>query len=92
MFKSKKNPGPSQSTGCPRKNAKDLKNSNGYCFIIIIKQLFSLKSAMIRIIFDIVSRILGDLVVKFKINKLRSCLYVKTRAAALAILNYNVKS
>ena len=40
------------NTGCPRKNATDLNNSNGSCFILVSKQLFLLKSAIIRINFD----------------------------------------
>ena len=60
-------------TGCPRKNATDLKNSCGSCFILIIKQLFLLKSAIIRINFDIFPNIFGDLVVKSKISKLQNC-------------------
>ena len=51
-------------SGCPRKNATDLNNSNGSCFILISKQLFLLKSTTIRINFDIFSSIFGDLVVK----------------------------
>ena len=74
-------------TGCPRKNATDLKNSNGKCFIFTIKKLFSLKSVMIRINFDKISSIFVDLVIKFKINKLQNCPLVKTRAAAFAIVN-----
>ena len=74
-----------------QKNATDLKNSNGNCFILIIKRLFSLKYAEIRIVFDIFSRIFGDLVVNLKISKLRNHPHVKTRAAAPAIVNHNVK-
>ena len=77
-------------TRCPRKNATDLKNSTGNCFILIIKRLFLLKSAMIRMNFDIFSIIFSDLVLKLKISKLQNCPYVKTRAAALAILDYSV--
>ena len=51
-------------TGCPRKNATDLKNFKGNCFIPIIKRLFLLKSAMIRMNFDIFSIIFRDLVLK----------------------------
>ena len=51
------------TTGCPRKNATDLKNSNGNCLILITKRLFLLKSAIIRINFDIfTSKKIGDLV------------------------------
>ena len=46
------------STGCPRKNATDLKNSNGKCLVHIIKRLFLLKSAIIGIIFDIFCNVL----------------------------------
>ena len=46
----------------PDKNATDLKNSNGSCFILVSKQLFSLKSAIVRINFDIFSSIFVDLV------------------------------
>ena len=74
-------------TGCPRKNATDLNNSNGSCFIFVSKQLFLLKSAIIGINFDIVSSIFGDLVVKLKISKVQNCFQVKTRAAALAIVD-----
>ena len=77
-------------TGCPRKNATDLKISNGNCFILIIKRLFLLKSAMIRMNFDIFSVIFRDLVLKLRISKLQNYPYVKTRATALAILNYSV--
>ena len=35
-------------TGCPRKNATDLNNSNGSCFILVSKQLFLLKSALLE--------------------------------------------
>ena len=52
---------------------------------------FLLKSAIIRINFDIFSSIFGDLVVKLKISKLQNCPKVKTRAAALAIVDYIVK-
>ena len=74
-------------TGFPRKNATDLNNSNGSCFILVSKQLFLLKSAIIRINFDIFSSVFGDLVVKLIIRKLQNCLQVKTRAAALAIVD-----
>ena len=77
-------------TGCPRKNATDLKISNGNCFILIIKRLFLLKSAMIRMNFDIFFVIFRDFVLKLKISKLQKCPYVKTRAASIAILNYSV--
>ena len=72
-------------TGCPRKNATDLKNYNGNCFILIIKGLFLFQSAIIRKNFDIFSSSLGDLTAKIKISKLQNCPLVKTRAAALAI-------
>ena len=68
-------------TGCPRKNATDLNNSNGSCFILIGKQLFLLKSTTIRINF------FGVLVVKIKISKVQNCFQVETRAAALAIVD-----
>ena len=74
-------------TGCPRKNATDLNNSNGSCFILISKQLFLLKSTTIRINFDIFSSIIGNLVIKLKISKAQNCFQVKTRAAALAIVD-----
>ena len=41
--------GCAKHTGCPRRNATDMKNCNRKCFILIIKRLFSLKSAIIRI-------------------------------------------
>ena len=75
------------STGCPRKNATDLNNFNGSCFILVSKQLFLLKSAIIRMNFDIFSSIFGDLVVKLKIRKVQNCFHVKTRAATLAIVD-----
>ena len=74
------------------KNATNLKNSNGNCFILIVKRLFLFKSAIIRMNFDIFLSILGDLAVKLKISKLQNCPYFKTRAAALALLKYNVIS
>ena len=37
------------------------------------------------------SSIFGDLVVMLKISKLQNCSELKTRAAALAILNYEIK-
>ena len=58
-------------TGCPRKNATDLNNSNGSCFILVSEKLFLLKSAIIRINFDVFSNIFGDLVVKLKSGKLK---------------------
>ena len=61
-----------QSTVSPRKNATGLKTSNGNCFILIIKRLFLLKSLIIRINFDIISSILGDLAVKLKFIKLQN--------------------
>ena len=61
----------------PQKNATNLKNSNGNCFTLIIKRLFFLKSAIIRINFDIYSIIFGDLVVKLKISKLQNCPLIK---------------
>ena len=76
-----------KDTGCPRKNATDLNNSNGSCFILVSKQLFLLKSAIIRINFDTVSSIFGNLVVKLKISKVQNCSHVKTRAATLAIVD-----
>ena len=75
-----------QNTECPSKNATDLNNSNGSCFILVSKQLFLLTSAIIRINFDILSSISGDFVVKLKINKVQNCFQVKTRASALAIV------
>ena len=81
----------SPDTGCPRKYVIDLKNSDGNCFILIIKRLFLLKSAIIRIIFDIFSSIFKDLVVLLTISKLQNCPYVKTRAAAIAIVKYHAK-
>ena len=74
-------------TGCPRKKATDLNNFNGSCFTLVSKQLFLLKSAIIRINFDIFSNIFGDLVEKLKISKVQNCFQVKTRAAALAIVD-----
>ena len=65
----------------------DLNNSNGSCFKIVSKRLFLLKSAIIRIDFDIFSSILGDLVVKLKISKVQNYFQVKTRAAALVIVD-----
>ena len=53
--------------------------------MLVSKQLFQLKFAIIRINFDIFSSIFGDLVVKLKISKVQNCVQVKTRAAALAI-------
>ena len=75
----------SRRTGCPRKNATDLNNCNGSCFILVNKQLFLLKSTIIRINFDIFSSIFGDLVVNLIISKVQNCFQVETRAAALAI-------
>ena len=75
------------TTGCPRKNATDLNNSNGSCFILISKKLFLLKSTTIRINFDTFSSICGVLVVKIKISKVQTCFLVKARAAALAIVD-----
>ena len=75
------------NTGCPRKNATDLNNSNGSCFILVRKKLFLLKSAIIGINFDIFSSIFGDLVVKLKISKVQNCFHFKTRAATLAIVD-----
>ena len=75
------------STGCPRKSETDLNNSNGSCLILISKQLFLLKSKTIRINFDTFSSSFGDLVVKLKISKVQNCFQVKTRAAALAIVD-----
>ena len=62
-------------------------DSSGSCFILVSKQLFLLKSAIIRINIDIFSSVFGDLVVKLKISKVQNCLPVKTRAAALAIVD-----
>ena len=45
----------------PQEKVKELKNSNGNCFILIIKRLFLLQSAFLSIIFDIFSSILGTL-------------------------------
>ena len=70
-----------------QKNATNLKNSNGSCFILIGKRLFLLKSAIVGIDFDTFSSIFGDLVVKLKISKLQNCHQVKTRAAASAIVD-----
>ena len=80
------------STGCPRKNATGLNNFNGSCFILVNKQLFLLKSPIITINYDIFSSIFGDLVAKLKISKIQNCFHVKTRAAALAIVDQIVKS
>ena len=77
--------------GCPRKNATDMNYSNGSCFILISKQLFLLKSTTIRIDFDIFSSIFGVLVVRIKIRKVQNCFQVKTRPAALAIVDKIVK-
>ena len=74
-------------TGCPRKNATDLNNSIGSCFILVSKQLFLLKSAIIRINFDIFSSIFGDFVVILKISKVQNCFQVKTRAATSTIVD-----
>ena len=74
-------------TGCPRKKATDLNNFNGSCFILVSKKLSLLKSAIIRINFDIFSSIFGDLVVQLKISKVQNCFQIKTRAAALAIVD-----
>ena len=68
-----------------QKNPTDLNNSNGSCFLLVSKQLFLLKFAIIRINFDIFSSIFGDLVIKLKISKVQTCFQVKTRGAALAI-------
>ena len=53
-----------------RENTTDLKISNGSCFILIVKRLLLLKSAIIIINFDIFFSIFGDLVVKLQITKL----------------------
>ena len=74
-------------TGCPRKNETDLNNSNGSCLILVGKQLFLFKFAIIGINSDIFFSIFGDLVVKLKISKLQNCLQVKTRAATLVIVD-----
>ena len=73
-------------TGCPRKYATDLNNSNGSCLIFVSKQLFLLEPTIIRINFDIFSNIFGDLIVRLKISKVQNCFQIKTRAAALAIM------
>ena len=75
------------NTGCPRKNATDLNDSNGSRFTFVSKQLFLLKSTTIRINFDIFSSIFGDLAVKLKISKVQNCFQVKTSAAASAIVD-----
>ena len=54
------------------KRRNRFENSNGNCFIIIIKRLFLLKSAIIRINFDIFSSTFGDLIVKLEISKLQN--------------------
>ena len=69
----------------------DLKNSDGSCFILIIKRLFLSKSVLCRINLCTFSSIFGDLVVKLKIRKLQNCPLVKTRPAALAIVDYIAK-
>ena len=76
------------NAGCPRKNAIDLKSSNGNFFIFIIKRLFLFKSLISRINFHIFSSIFGDLTVTLKISKLQNSSFVKTRAAALPIVSY----
>ena len=58
------------TTGCPKNNPTDLKNSDTSCFKLIIELLFFSKSAMISLNFDIFLRIFGDLVAELKINKL----------------------
>ena len=78
--------------GCPRKKTTALINSNGTCFILIMKEMFLLKSAIIRIILYIFSSIFKYLVAKLKISKPQNCTYIKTRAAALAILKKNLES
>ena len=70
-----------------QKNATDLNNSNGSCFILVSKQLFLLKSTIIGINFDIFSSIFNDLAVELKISKVQNCFQVETRAAALAIVD-----
>ena len=40
----------SKSTGLSQKNATDMKNSYGNCFMLIVTRLFLLKSVVIRII------------------------------------------
>ena len=74
-------------TKCPEKNETDLNNSNGNCFILVSKQLFLLKSTIIRINFDIFSSIFNDLVVKLKVSNVQNCFQVETRAATLAIVD-----
>ena len=55
-----------------QKDATNLKNSSGNCFILNIKRLFLSKSAIIRISFDIFSNKSGDSIVELKINKLQN--------------------
>ncbi len=50
-----------------------------------------LGSTIIRIDFDTFSSIFGDLVVKLKVSKLQNYPWVKTRAGALATVDYVVK-
>ena len=78
-------------TECPEKTRHILKNSDGSCFILIIKRLFSLRSVITGINLDMFSSIFCDLTVKLKIRKLQNCLQVKTRAAVSAIVDYIVK-
>ena len=63
----------------------DLKKSNATSFILIIKRLFLLKPAIIRINFDIFCSIINDSVVKLKISKFQNCPEIKTRAAAFVV-------
>ena len=59
--------------GVPGKNATDLKILMEDCFILVIKRIFLVKSAITRIKFDIFSSIFGELVVKLKISKVQNC-------------------
>ena len=74
-----------------QKKRNRFENSNGNCFIFISIDYFYLNLQIIRINFDIFSSILGDLTIKMNISKLQNCPFVKTRAAALETVNYNVK-
>ena len=68
-----------------QKNATDLKNSDGNCLILIMKQLVLLKSAMIRINSDIFSNIFAE-------NQQTSKLPLgQNHPAALEIVDYIVK-
>ena len=61
--------GKNSHTGCPKKNATDLKNSDTSCFKLIIELLFFSKFAIIVLNFDIFFRIFEELVKELKINK-----------------------